>query len=78
MELVNPGLDNLVELEVASCCNGPCSRVESDLGDPTGPDHMELWHCTRAVQSVDPINTSMWTEKGCGGEAIISIPAREI
>ena len=43
-----------------------------------GPDHKELWHCTRAVQSVDPINPSMWTEKGCGGEAVILIPAREI
>ena len=20
---------------------------KSGLGDPTGPDHMELWHCTR-------------------------------
>ena len=42
------------------------------------PDHLILWHCTRAVQSVDPINTSMWAEKACGVVAVISIPAREI
>ena len=45
----NSGLYNLVELEMTSCCIGPWSKAELDARDPTGPDRIELWHCTRFV-----------------------------
>ena len=75
----NPGLYNLVELEMASCCIGPWSRVESDLGDPTGPDHMELWHCTRVgwYKAQDSINHALnW--KGSQCKTTISMLTREV
>ena len=62
-ELETPpaGPNNLVEFEMASCYIGSRSRVELGLGDLTGPDHMELWHCTsvRWDKAQDPSNQAL-------------------
>ena len=53
--------------------------MESDLGDPTGPDHMELWHCTRVgwYKAQDSINHALNCKGSqCKKLTLLSSPGR--